>query len=86
MLRIGLIMTLHPSKGRARALWGAPIDVQKIKKIRAARRFGALHERSRAFRVSREENMSLLGDDSIAESAAKSAKCPGQNALERAQP
>jgi hypothetical protein len=42
MLRIGLFVTLHPSKGRARALWGAPIDVQKIKKIRAARRFGAL--------------------------------------------
>jgi hypothetical protein len=42
MLRIGLLMTLHPSKGRARALWGAPIDVQKTKKIRAARRSGAL--------------------------------------------
>ncbi len=42
MLRIGLFMTLHPSKGRARALWGAPIDVQKTKKLRAARRSRAL--------------------------------------------
>jgi len=40
-------------------------------KIRAA---GALG-RSRALRVSREGNMSLLGDDNIAESAAKSATC-----------
>ena len=74
MLRIGLIMTLHPSKGRAGASGALQSTCRKSIPYGRKALWGVHANSYGVPGFQTEDKMALLDDDSRAESAAKSAK------------